>query len=75
VLSAGKGSMNVRNVVLVVFVTVWAFVVGLSAWRTSNVPAELWAVLGLGLGAVLTVFAKADGAARRGDDDDEGHRP
>lgn len=57
-LWAIEGPM-IRDLLLALFAIVWAFVVGLTVWRTGDVPAELWAVLGLGVGAILTVFARA----------------
>lgn len=46
----------IRDVLLALFGGVWAVVVVLTVWRTGSVPAELWAVLGGGIGGILAVF-------------------
>lgn len=48
--------MNIRDVLLTIFALAWLFVVIVTALRTGAVPAELWAVLGAGLGGILAVF-------------------
>jgi hypothetical protein len=54
----------VRDVLLGVHAAAWLVVVLLTAWRTGEVPAELWAVLPLGVGAIMGAF-RADGMIRR----------
>jgi hypothetical protein len=54
----------VRDVLLGVHAIAWLVVVILTAWRTGDVPAELWAVLPLGVGAIMGAF-RADAAIRR----------
>ena len=49
----------IREVLLGVHALAWLVVVVLTAWRTGAVPAELWAVLPFGVGAIMTAF-KAD---------------
>lgn len=46
----------IRDVLLLVFATAWLVVVLITAWRTGTVPAELWAVLGVGAGGIVAVF-------------------
>lgn len=46
----------IRDVLLGVFATAWLAVVLITAWRTGTVPAELWAVLGVGAGGIVAVF-------------------
>lgn len=46
----------VRSVLMIIYAVAWLFVVVLTAWRTGAVPAELWAVLGLGEGGLVAVF-------------------
>jgi hypothetical protein len=55
----------IRDVVLAVYAAAWLFVVVLTAWRTGAVPAELWAVLGVGVGAILAVFRVEGGSGQR----------
>lgn len=54
----------VRDVLLGIHAVAWLGVVLLTAWRTGTVPAELWAVLPLGVGAIMGAF-RADGVIRR----------
>lgn len=54
----------VRDVLLGVHAAAWLVVVLMTAWRTGEVPAELWAVLPLGVGAIMGAF-RADGMIRR----------
>jgi hypothetical protein len=54
----------IRDVLLGVHAFVWAAVAILTAWRTGTVPAELWAALPLGIGALMGAF-RADGMIRR----------
>lgn len=63
----------IRDVLLAIYGGVWAVVVVTTAIRTGQVPAELWAVLGIGVGALLAAFRTDDRVARRGADghDDE----
>jgi hypothetical protein len=64
----------VRDVLLGVHAVAWLVVVLLTVWRTGELPpAELWAALPLGVGAILGAF-RADAMMRRrrtGEADDE----
>lgn len=51
----------IREILLGVHATAWLVVVLITAWRTGTVPAELWAVLPLGVGAIIGAF-RADKA-------------
>jgi hypothetical protein len=53
----------IREILLGVHATAWLVVVLITAWRTGEVPAELWAVLPLGVGAIIGAF-KADSVIR-----------
>jgi hypothetical protein len=55
----------IRNVLLKWFFAVWGIVVVGSWFRAGSVPAELWAVPGVVVGALLAVF-RADDRASRG---------
>lgn len=51
----------IREILLGVHATAWLAVVLITAWRVGEVPAELWAVLPLGVGAIIGAF-RADSA-------------
>lgn len=53
----------IRDVLLALFGFAWGIVVVITAWRTSEVPAELWAVLPFGIGGIMAAF-RADGIGR-----------
>ena len=55
----------IREILLGIHATAWLVVVLITAWRTGTVPAELWAVLPLGVGAIIGAFRadKAIGAS------------
>lgn len=55
----------IRDILLGVYGTAWLVVVVITAWRTGTVPAELWAVLGIGVGALLAAFRSEQEFARR----------
>lgn len=55
----------VQRVLLCLHGTMWALVVGITAWRTGQVPPELWAVLPVGVSAILVAF-RADTATPPG---------
>lgn len=55
----------IRDVLLAVFATAWLAVVLITVWRTGTVPAELWAVLGVGAGGLVAVFRTDDYVGRR----------
>lgn len=64
---ANWGSMiGIREILLIIYAIAWFIVIVITAWRTDEVPAELWGVLGLGVGVILGLF-RADSAVRRGD--------
>lgn len=46
----------IRDALLGLFGIVWAVVVLIAAFRHGTVPAELWAVLGVGAGGLVAVF-------------------
>lgn len=52
----GPEEPMIRDVLLAVFAGAWLAVVLITAWRTGTVPAELWAVLGVGAGGIVAVF-------------------
>lgn len=51
----------IREILLGVHATAWLVVVLITVWRVGEVPAELWAVLPLGVGAIIGAF-RADSA-------------
>lgn len=51
----------IREILLGVHAIAWLVVVLITAWRTGDVPAQLWAVLPLGVGAIIGAF-RADNA-------------
>lgn len=51
----------IREILLGVHAAAWLVVVLITAWRTGEVPPELWAVLPLGVGAIIGAF-RADTA-------------
>lgn len=53
----------IREILLGVHATAWLVVVLITVWRTGEVPAELWAVLPFGVGAIMAAF-RADGMIR-----------
>lgn len=46
----------IREILLGIHAVAWLVVVLITAWRTGEVPAELWAVLPLGVGAIIGAF-------------------
>lgn len=50
----------IREILLGVHATAWLVVILITAWRTGEVPAQLWAVLPLGIGAIIGAF-RAEG--------------
>ena len=58
--------MSVRDLLLLGYFGVWALVVGITAWSTrGQVPAELWAALGVGEGALMALFRGDDALRHR----------
>lgn len=59
----------IREILLGVHATAWLVVILITAWRTGEVPAQLWAVLPLGVGAIIGAFRAGStvGVARPGD--------
>lgn len=56
----------IREILLGVHAAAWLAVVIITAWRTGTVPPELWAVLPLGVGAIIGAFrAETIGASPR----------
>ena len=53
-----------------VYAAGWIFAVVVTALRIGEVPAQLWAVLGVGEGALMAIF-RGDEALRRGHDQAE----
>lgn len=60
----------IRDVLLLVVAGVWTVVMVLTAWRTGQIPAELWAILPAGVGAILTAF-RVDASFRARDRADD----
>lgn len=56
--------VGIREVLMAIYAVAWLIVVVLTAWRTGTVPAELWAGLGIGEGALMAIF-RGDEALRR----------
>lgn len=61
--------VGIRELLMLLYGVAWLAVVLLTAWRTGAVPAELWAGLGVGEGALMALF-RADEALRQ-----RGHQP
>jgi hypothetical protein len=59
----------IRDVLLLVYGLGWLAVLLVTVWRTGTVPAELWAVLGLGIGGILAAFRADDRVGKRGGPD------
>lgn len=57
--------MGVRDLLMLVFAAAWLVVVIMTAWRTGQVPPELWAVLGVGVGGLMAVFRTEQYVGRR----------
>jgi hypothetical protein len=56
----------IRDVLMLVYGAAWLLVVLVTAWRDGVVPPELWAVLGVGEGALIAIFkADRNGHTRR----------
>lgn len=53
--------MQIRDVILGCFMVGWVAVTIITAWKTGSVPAELWAVPGVGIGALMALFRNSDG--------------
>jgi hypothetical protein len=60
--------MQIRDVILGCFMLGWVAVTIITAWKSGSVPAELWAVPGVGIGALMALFR--DSKSREGDADD-----
>lgn len=73
-LAAGSQQYMIRDVLLGVYALAWLFVVAVTVWRTGTVPAELWAVLGVGAGALIAVFRTDDRLSRRKDNVEDSPR-
>jgi hypothetical protein len=58
--------VGIREVLMAVYAVAWLVVVVLTAWRTGEVPAELWAGLGIGEGALMAIFRGDEALRRRG---------
>lgn len=61
----------IRDVLLGIFATAWLVVVLLTAWRMGSVPAELWAVLGVGAGGIMAIFRTDAALSKRPPGDTE----
>jgi hypothetical protein len=57
--------MQIRDVILGCFMVGWIAVTIITAWKTGTVPAELWAVPGVGIGALMALFRSSDGNTDR----------
>ena len=55
---------GIRELLMGIYAVVWAVVVLLTAWRAGEVAPELWALLGVGEGALMALF-RGDEAIRR----------
>lgn len=56
---------NTRDLLLVIYAIVWGTITVLTVWRTKDVPNELLAALGVGVGTILAAFRADDYAGRR----------
>lgn len=54
--------MKTRDLLLGVFSAAWLAAVGVALVRTGEVSAELWAGLGVGVGAILGLFRNDGGS-------------
>lgn len=69
-----KGSVGIREVLMALYGFVWAFCVVVFVIRTGQWPGmDMWGVLGLGEGALLTLFAGEAAARRRGNGNSNGN--
>ena len=59
-------AMQIRDVILGCFMVGWIAVTIITAWKTGSVPAELWAVPGVGIGALMALFRNSDGTTNQG---------
>ena len=55
---------RIQALLMVLYAVVWGTVVLITAIRTGEVPAPLWAGLGVGEGALMAIF-RGDAALRR----------
>lgn len=53
--------MQIRDLILGCFMVGWIAVTIITAWKTGSVPAELWAVPGVGIGALMALFRNSEG--------------
>lgn len=60
----------IRDLLLGIHATAWVFVMVITAWRTGSVPAELWAALPLGVGAIMGAFRANQMIRPKGGDHD-----
>lgn len=60
--------MQIRDIILGCFMVGWIAVTIITAWKSGSVPAELWAVPGVGIGALMALF-------RDGKDKEEAEAP
>ena len=59
--------MQIRDIILGCFMLGWIAVTIITAWKSGSVPAELWAVPGVGIGALMALFR--DGKAKEETED------
>lgn len=57
--------MQIRDIILGCFMVGWIAVTIITAWKSGSVPAELWAVPGVGIGALMALFR--DGKTNAGE--------
>lgn len=65
--------MVARTITLVAFMVVWGVATLITAWNDKKVPAELWSIPALGIGAILAAFSTLGERQRqrRQNNDDE----
>lgn len=63
--------MQIRDVILGCFMLGWIAVTIITAWKSGSVPAELWAVPGVGIGALMALFRNTESRTTADDDDSE----
>lgn len=60
--------MQIRDVILGCFMVGWIAVTIITAWKSGSVPAELWAVPGVGIGALMALFRDGKSGAQEVDE-------
>jgi hypothetical protein len=67
--------MQIRDVILGCFMVGWVTVTIITAFRSGSVPAELWAVPGVGIGALMALFRDTKSNEEEEDADEPDKEP